>query len=42
MTDDGGLSTGLIFLPLCTRLKKLLAASVQLKIHIHLSLIKGW
>jgi hypothetical protein len=32
--SDGGLSTGVIFLPLWTRLKKLLAASVQLKINI--------
>jgi hypothetical protein len=31
---DGGLPIGEIFLPLCTRLKKLLAASVQLKINI--------
>lgn len=30
---DGGLPTGVIFLPLWTRLKKLAAASVQLKIN---------
>jgi hypothetical protein len=35
MIGDGGLaSTGVIFLPLWTRLKNLLAASVQLKINI--------
>jgi len=35
MVDDGGAkSTGVIFLPWWTRLKNLLAASVQLKISI--------
>jgi hypothetical protein len=34
ITGDGGFYTGVIVLPLWTRLKNLLAASVQLKINI--------